>query len=836
MARGVLRIYLGAAPGVGKTYAMLNEGRRRAARGADVVIAVVETHGRARTLEQIGDLPIVPRRSVQYRGATFEEMDVDAVIARAPQVALVDELAHTNTPGMRNERRWQDVVALLDAGIDVVSTVNVQHLESLNDVVERITGVVQRETVPDAVVRNADQIELVDMSPEALRRRLAHGNVYPPERVDTALANYFRPGNLAALRELALLWVADRVEESLLEYLTDHGIDATWETRERVVVALTGAPGGEQVIRRAARLAGRLRGDLIAVHVASPDGLSTSTGASLERHRALVVALGGTYREVVGDDVPAVLAAFAAGEHATQLVIGATQRSRWTELVRGSVVGKLQRRLTGVDLHVIATEDAALPSRTAIATRTRRAVPVRRERWAWVVALAGLPALTATLHAQRTHLNLGTGLLLMMAVVVVVALVGGSRPGVVAAVAASLLANWFLTPPYYTLTIAETDNLVSLFVFVAVAVAVSLLVDRAALTTREVRRARADATALARSTGSLLATDDPLPHIADQMRALFDLRAVAVLRREPTGWAATASAGTPVPPTPAYGTAFRLDDSGDVQLVLVGQIDDDDLPVLRVFTDQLGLALRSQQLRREAAAVESLTQADALRTALLRSVSHDLRTPLASIKASVTGLLSGEVGFSSDDREALLSTIDQSVDRLDRVVGNLLDMSRLEAGAATANVQPTALEEVVAAALNTLAMPTDRVVTEVSEELPLVMVDAGLLERAIANLVSNGLAWSPATAELHIEAAAVHDHVQLRVIDRGPGVRPEDRARVFLPFQRLGDRSSDAGAGLGLAIAKGFVEVCGGSIALDDTPGGGCTFTITLPIAEMAIT
>ncbi|MEQ1699539.1 MAG: histidine kinase, partial [Ilumatobacteraceae bacterium] len=317
MARGSLRIYLGAAPGVGKTYAMLNEGCRRAERGADVVVAFVETHRRAQTTAQLRDLPVVPRTTITHRDAQFEEMDLDAVLARRPAVALVDELAHTNAPGMRHAKRWQDVEELLAAGIDVISTVNVQHLESLNDVVLRITGVTQRETVPDAFVRGADQIELVDMSPEALRRRLAHGNVYPAEKVDAALANYFRPGNLAALRELALLWVADRVEESLQGYLSDHGITATWETRERVVVALTGSFGGDQLIRRAARIAGRLRGDLVGVHVANPDGLSSTSGEHLERQRSLLVELGGSYREVVGHEVPEALASFARAEQAT---------------------------------------------------------------------------------------------------------------------------------------------------------------------------------------------------------------------------------------------------------------------------------------------------------------------------------------------------------------------------------------------------------------------------------------------------------------------------------------------------------------------------------------
>src|SRR4051812_19881243 len=316
MARGQLRVYLGAAPGVGKTFAMLNEGWRRHERGTDVVVAYVETHNRPNTEAQLRDLEVIPRRVMTYRGQRFDEMDLDAVLARKPEQALVDELAHTNVPGSRNDKRWQDIEELLAAGIDVISTVNIQHLESLNDVVEQITGITQRETVPDAVVRAADQIEIVDMDPGALRRRMAHGNIYAAEKVDAALGNYFRVGNLAALRELALVWMADRVDGSLLDYQDTHGIAATWETRERVVVALTGAPFGEALIRRAARMAGRVGGDLIGVHIRSGDGLNRREPADLERQRALLADLGGEYHEVVGDDVPDVLVRFARAEHA----------------------------------------------------------------------------------------------------------------------------------------------------------------------------------------------------------------------------------------------------------------------------------------------------------------------------------------------------------------------------------------------------------------------------------------------------------------------------------------------------------------------------------------
>jgi two-component system sensor histidine kinase KdpD len=354
MPRGELRIYLGAAPGVGKTYTMLAEAHRRAGRGTDVVVAYVETHGREHTAAMIGDLEVQPRRAVTYRGAELTEMDLDGVLARGPEVAVVDELAHTNAPGSRNGKRWQDVQELLDAGISVLSTVNVQHLESLNDVVARITGVEQRETVPDSVVRAAEQVELVDMTPEALRRRMAHGNIYRPEKIDPALGHYFRTGNLTALRELALLWLAGQVEDQLGRYRADHRIETTWETRERVVVALAGFTEGDTLIRRAARIAARNQSaDLLAVHVARNDGLAGADPGVLARQRVLVECLGGSYHQVVGSDVPRALLDFARAVNATQIVLGASSRG-WLARVFTAGVGVTTTALAGtIDVHLV---------------------------------------------------------------------------------------------------------------------------------------------------------------------------------------------------------------------------------------------------------------------------------------------------------------------------------------------------------------------------------------------------------------------------------------------------------------------------------------------------
>jgi two-component system sensor histidine kinase KdpD len=837
MARGTLIVYLGAAPGVGKTFAMLDEGWRRKERGTDVVVGFVETHGRPRTLAQLRDLEVVPRRTLHYRGATFEEMDLDAALARRPHVALVDELAHTNVPGSKHEKRWQDIDELLDAGITVISTVNIQHLESLNDVIEQITGVVQRETVPDEWVRQADQIQLVDMSPEALRRRMAHGNIYPAERVDAALANYFRVGNLSALRELALLWVADRVEEGLQRYMEAHGITEPWETRERVVVAITGAPGGDDVVRRAARMAMRRGGELIGVHVVSPDGLTRRHGPMLDEQRILVGELGGSYREVVGDDIPKALAEFARAEKATQMVLGATRRGRSRELLRGSIVNRVLRLASGIDVHVISVEPV---EGEVIEDRSRRwfppwlrrvaPLPLRRQLLGLAVAAVGLPLLTWAMVGLRGDIELSTALLVLLAFTVAVTAIGGVLVGAATAVAASLLANWNLVLPFSTLTIAEAENLVALIVFVAVAVVVGLFVDLTAARSRESRRARAEAEVLATTTATLLGEPEPVQHLVDQIRATFGMEAVSLLDAADDTWTVVASSGRPAPTTPFDGATWDIDLAPETVLVLRGErLGAEDQRLLRSFLTQLAIALESKRLHARAASASDVAAGDALRTALLQAVSHDLRTPLASIKASVTGLLQSDVSFSEEERREFLLAIDTETDRMNRLVGNLLDMSRLQAGVVEIDRRPVFLEDVVASALSSFAGGKDELIqVDVPETLPAVLADPALLERAVANVVANALSWCPAGKLVRIEAGDVGERVHLRVVDQGPGVAVAERARVFEPFQRLGDQNNTEGVGLGLAVARGFVTAMGGELTLDDTPGGGLTVTIEL--------
>ena len=839
--RGKLRIYLGAAPGVGKTYAMLCEAHRRAERGTDVVVGFVETYGRARTAALVEGLEVVPRRRLGYRGGTFEEMDLDAVLARRPQVALVDELAHTNVPGSRNAKRWQDVEELLAAGIDVLSTVNVQHLESLNDVVETITGVPQRETVPDEVVRAAEQVELVDITPEALRRRMAHGNIYGADKVDAALGNYFRVGNLTALRELALLWLADKVEEQLDRYRAEHGISATWETRERVVVALTGGPEGDTLVRRAARIAARANGaDLLAVHVSSPDGLTGADPGSLARQRSLVESLGGSYHQIVGEDVPQALLEFARAENATQLVLGASRHGRLAQLLSPGIGVTVTAHSGSIDVHMVTHEHAAggrpLPRLTA-------GLPARRQLAGAALALVLLPAVTVVLALLRDSLNLTSDVLVFTVAVVAVALVGGLWAALAAAVAASVLLNYFFTPPLRLFTVAERNNVVALLVFVAVGSMVSAVVDLAARRSRQAARATAEAEMLSTVAGDVLRGDSALPALLERVRQVFGMRSAVLLERIEAagsgsvagrpGWRQVASSGVDPCGRPEEGDV-DVPVGDDLALALCGRpLPAEDRRVLAAFAIQAAVALRQRRLSEAAARAEPLAEVDRTRTALLAAVSHDLRSPLASAKAAVTALRSSDLTWTEDEQAELLATADESLDRLTRLVDNLLDMSRLQAGELAVSLQPIGLEDVLPSVLRDFGLRAAHITVRLPADLPEVRADPGLLERILANLVGNAVRYSPPNKPPVLSASALGDRVELRVIDRGPGVPEAQWDRIFAPFQRLGNRDNSVGVGLGLALSRGLAEAMDGTLTPEDTPGGGLTMVLSLPAAAL---
>lgn len=829
MARGQLRIYLGAAPGVGKTYAMLQEGRRRAERGADVVIGIVETHGREQTLDQIGELETVGRRTIEYRGAVLEEMDLDAILQRAPAICLVDEMAHTNAPGSRHEKRWQDVEELLDAGIEVISTVNIQHLESLHDVVERITGATQREVIPDSIVRSADQVHLVDQTPEALRRRMAHGNIYRGDRVDAALANYFRVGNLSALRELALMWVADQVDDGLQSYRDRHGISDSWETRERIVVAITGAPNGDQVIRRAARIASRLRGELLGVRVRPTDGLASTESPALEVHKQLLAALGGRYREVASADVAKSLIDVARSVNATQIVLGSSRRSRWNELVQGSVINDVIRLSGNIDIQIIspeAVDERAKLARPVLPDRVE-ALSRRRRTIAWMLAVVIPIALTAVLHLVGERLGFASDLLLFLSGSVAVATVGGLSPALASAIASSLLLNWFFTAPLYTLSISEPENLLALMVFVLVAGLVGMLVSRAARQAADAARSRGEAETLAAMAALSNAVDDPLPAMLTQISHALGATGASCLRRQQDGeWVVIASEGVDPPASPDGAASWApIDDESVIALSGAGL--GDDVEVLTSFCAQITTVLQQQELRREAAAAQQLTEVNDLRAALLAAVSHDLRTPLAAIKASASSLRQTDIVWPDSVRAEFVETIEVQTDRLTDLVTNLLGMSRIQAGAVELHRHPAGVDEIASAAVAGLDLRGVTVDIDIDPSLPPWNVDPHLVERVIANLIDNAVKWSPRDRPVRVTASVTGDDVTLLVIDHGPGIPRERRDEVFEPFQRLGD-GTVGGTGLGLAVAKGLTQVSGGRLEIEDTPGGGTTMVLRL--------
>ncbi|GGX71624.1 ATP-binding protein [Streptomyces fructofermentans] len=830
MGRGKLRIYLGAAPGVGKTYAMLAEAHRRVERGTDCVVALVEHHDRPRTEVMLHGLEQVPRAELGHRGGLFTEMDVDAVLRRAPAVALVDELAHTNVPGSRNAKRWQDVEELLAAGVDVVSTVNIQHLESLGDVVESITGVRQRETVPDEVVRRADQVELVDMSPQALRRRMAHGNVYQPDKVDAALSNYFRPGNLTALRELALLWVADQVDAYLRQYRGEHGIRSTWQARERIVVGLTGGPEGRTLIRRAARLAEKgAGGEVLAVYIARSDGLTSASPKELAVQRTLAEDLGGTFHHVVGEDIPSALLEFARGVNASQIVLGSSRRKTW-QYVFGPGVGATVARDSGPDLDVhIVTHDEAGKGRGLPVARGAR-LGRTRILAGWLVGVAGPALLALLLTHSDADLGLANDMLLFLTLTVAAALLGGLLPALASAAFGSLLLNYFFTPPMHRLTVADPKNLVAIVIFFGVAVSVASVVDLAARRTHQAARLRAESEILSFLAGSVLRGETSLDALLERVRETFGMESVALLERggdvEP--WRCAGSVG-PHPPALPEDADVDMPVGDHTALALSGRVlPAEDRRVLAAFAAQAVVVLDRKRLQQEAEQARALAEGNRIRTALLAAVSHDLRTPLAAIKAAVSSLRSDDVAWSEEDEAELLEGIEAGADRLDHLVGNLLDMSRLQTGTVTPLIREIDVDEVVPMALG--GVPEGSVDLEIPETLPMVAADPGLLERAVANIVENAVKYSPEGRRVLVSASTLGDRVEVRVVDRGRGVPDEAKERIFEPFQRYGDAPRGAGVGLGLAVARGFAEAMGGTLGAEDTPGGGLTMVLTLSV------
>ncbi len=831
MKRGRLRVLLGAAPGVGKTFEMLQEGHRLAQDGRDVVIAVVETHGRAATAAASAGLEQVPRRTVSHRGVELEEMDLDAVLERHPDLALVDELAHTNAPGSPHGKRWEDVEALLDAGIDVVTTVNVQHIASLGDVVERITGVAQRETVPDAVVRRADQVEVVDLAPAALRDRLSAGLVYPAERVDAALSNYFRLGNLTALRELALLWLADEVDSALQTYRAEHGIRGSWQARERVVVALTGGPEGETLLRRGARIAARSAGgELLAVHVSRQDGLRRADPAALARQRVLVETLGGTYHQVVGEDVPRSLVEFARSVGASQLVIGVSRRGRLAAALSGPGIGATVIRESGdIDVHIVT--HAAAGGRFRLPRMQRGALSVKRRILGFAVALVFGPILSVVLYSFRSDESITSDVLAYQLLVVIVALVGGIWPALFAAVLSGLTLDFLFVAPQFTISIQHPLHALALALYVVIAILVSYIVDQAARRTRRAERAAAESELLATVAGSVLRGENAVAALVGRTREAFALAGVRLVAADGT---VLATDGEPV-----RGGAFTtLAVGGDGEapratLELHGAVPDAAARrLLDVIVAQLAAAIEHTDLSATAREADALAETDQVRSALLSAVSHDLRRPLAAAVAAVGGVRAAGDRLSAADRAELLATADESLATLSTLVTDLLDVSRVQAGVLAVSLAPVDAAGSVLAALDELALGPEDVELALDGALPALRADAVLLQRVLVNVLANAHRHAPPGTRVRVATSRLGPVAEIRVIDRGSGVPAERRDEMFAPFQRMGDTDNTVGLGLGLALSRGFVEGMGGALTPEDTPGGGLTMVIALPVAD----
>ncbi|KTT74658.1 sensor histidine kinase [Sphingomonas endophytica] len=857
--RGRLKIFLGAAPGVGKTYEMLSEGAARRRDGVDVVIGVVETHGRADTEALIRGHEVIDRRAVRYEGRTLHEMDLDAILVRAPRLVLVDELAHTNAPGSRHPKRHQDVEELLAAGIDVYSTVNIQHVESLNDVVASFTRVRVRETVPDAILEAAE-IEVVDIPPDELIERLKAGKVYLPAEATRALGHFFSKSNLSALRELALRRAAQAVDARMLEDVRALGLGGTWAGGDRIVVAISEQPGCDTLVRAAKRVADGLRGPWTAVFVETPRaaGFTDAQHARIAATMTLATQLGGAVATVPAASVVDGLQSVLTDLRATQLVLGKSRRSRWFELRHGSVVDTLVRDTPDVTVHVLP-----MPSDASGRAPPRRPAPHRGTPAHYAITTAMVAGITAIASALFQILDLGNVALLYLLPVMAAASLYGLRPGLYAGIASSLAYNFFFLPPTGTLTIRNPENVVSVLVLLGIAVATSQLTARV--------RAQADLAAASARTNATLAgflrqiagvndVDMAARMICDDVRRLLDVQVVllgrghgadlAMLAASDPGYrldtmdhaAASWAFDSGTPAGRGSGTLaasewlFQPMKAGGRVVGVLGVASDrtgspvrpDQLPLLGSLIDQSALVLERLRLQDEMRDVDAVRTRDRLRAALLSSVSHDLRTPLTAVLAGAAQLRHGAT-------PEVIATIESEAQRLNRFVANLLDMARVEAGALKLHVEATDLSDAVAGAAHDArrALEGHEVRLDVPPDLPLVRADPQLLHHCLLNLLDNaGRYGDPGTA-IVIEGRHRFGELRLAVLDHGPGLPPGREGEVFETFRRLeGSDRSIGGTGLGLAIVKAFAEAMGMTVeAGNRADGRGAVFALVFPAA-----
>jgi two-component system sensor histidine kinase KdpD len=877
--RGRLKIFLGAAPGVGKTYEMLQTARARLNDGVDIVIGVVETHGRRETEALVRGFEVIPRRRCEYKGRVLEEMDIDAVLARRPGLVLVDELAHTNAPGSRHAKRYTDVQELIEAGIDVYTTLNIQHVESLNDVVAKVTRIRIRETVPDSVLDRADDIEVVDLSPDDLIQRLREGKVYVPEQAARAIRHFFSPGNLTALRELALRRTAQRVDEQMLDYMRMHAISGPWAAAERLLVCVSEQSSCAELIRHTRRVADRFHAPWTAVFVETPrlDRLSDAERDRIADCMRLAAKLGGKTITLPGTKIGEEIVNYARDNNITQIIVGKSARSRWFELLHGSVVRDLLQKAGGISVHVIAAEEAV--SAKSAEAEGPKPVATRREadrdhRWGYVVSVVStLGALGIAEILNRVVPVQNISLVFLMAVLAT-AIGGGLLPSLLTCCLSVLAYNFFFLPPLYTLTIADPDNVVALFFFLIVAVIVSNLAAATRnqiLSARHRARVTAELYGFSRKLAAIGSLDDLLWAAAYQVAALLRVRVVLLL---PDGdglgvragyppedflddadlaaarwcWEHNQAAGRGADTLPGAKRLFLPLRTARGPVAVIGidrdepgpMLSPDESRLLDALGDQTAVAIERIDLAEDIDEVRLTAETERLRNALLTSISHDLRTPLASILGAASSLRS--YGSLHDDasREELLATIQEEAERLNRFVGNLLDMTKLESGVLALRWQMIDIADIVGTALRRSAriLAEHRVTLDLAADLPELRADFTLLEQVLVNLIDNAAKYSAEGTEITIRSRTRTGAVTIDVIDEGSGLTPGEEERIFDKFYRLNteDRRR-AGTGLGLAICRGFVEALGGGIGASNRGDRqGAIFTVTLPIPATATT
>jgi two-component system sensor histidine kinase KdpD len=868
---GKLRIFVGAAPGVGKTYTMLETARARKKDGYDVVVGVVETHGRKETEALLEGLEVIPRRSVEYKGRTLEEMDLDAIIARRPQIALVDELAHTNVEGSRHPKRYLDVEEILQHGIDVYTTVNIQHIESLNDVVAQITHVRVRETIPDAVFDRADSVELVDLTPDDLIQRLKEGKVYVPIQAERALAHFFSPANLIALRELALRRTAERVDEQLLLEMQAKAIPGPWAAGERILVCISEDPRAAGLVRATKRIADRIHAPWTALYVETRRSaqLSNEQRDRIADTLRLAMRLGGETITVPGGDrrIADDVLAYARANNITQVVIGKSTRSRWFEILHGSVVHDLVRRAGTINVHIIAGEEIEGEpiSKKTVSTAEPQGVfdprPYIFSLLAVAVALGGGGLIEPWFGIENVDL-------VFITAIVVVAVRFGLWPSLFASVAASLCYNFFFLPPLYTFTIADPKNVLAFVFFTVMAVIVSNVAAR-------VRVQAVTAMARARTTESLYAfsrklagvgsLDDVLWATAYQTALMLKVRVVLLLPEDGTiavkagyppedildaadlaaanwAWENNRPAGRGSDTLPGAKRLFLPMRTGRAAIGVVGIDSDkpgailtpDERRLLDALIDQSALAIERVHLVEDMDRVKRTVETERLRSALLTSISHDLKTPLAAVLGAAGTLRDLSAKLTDAEKLDLLGTIIDESERLNRFIANLLDMTRLESGAVVPNIARHDLGEIVGSSLRraTKILAQHKIELEMAGALPMVDLDAVLFEQALFNLLDNAAKYAPTGTTIRIEAWRDGDAVYVQVLDEGEGIPPAELEHIFDKFYRVqkGDQVR-AGTGLGLAISRGFIEAMRGSITAGNrTDRKGAVFTIKLPV------